>query len=164
MFIDRLLTDIFVLVNGIVIDYMLNSMFDELKAVNLKSIIKHNTVKKLKRLKSPQVKVDAYLEPKRASTHGAFLWKCIIAYYFHNKSSIIDVRLGYIWVSKNIEIFKVKLRWSKSSRLLQCIVFLVRCTWLLSMNKKRCYSLLFSNYVFLTELLNLLTQIFSCYC
>ena len=28
--------------------------------------------------------------------HGAFLGMYLTAYYFHNKSSIIDVRLGYI--------------------------------------------------------------------
>ena len=48
-----------------------------------------------------------------------------MTYYFRNKSSIIDIRLGYIWASENIEIFKVKLRWSKSSQLLKCIAFLV---------------------------------------
>ena len=41
------------------------------------------------------------------------------------KLPIIDLRPGYIWASENIEIFKVKLRWSKSSRLLQRIAFLV---------------------------------------
>ena len=46
-------------------------------------------------------------------------------YYFCNKISIIDVQLGYIQTSKNIEIFNVKLRWSKSSRLLQRVAFLV---------------------------------------
>ena len=44
---------------------------------------------------------------------------------FRNKSSIIDVQLGYIQAFKNIEIFKVKQRWSKSSRLLQHAAFLV---------------------------------------
>ena len=37
------------------------------------------------------------------------------------KSSIIDVRLGYIQASENIEILKEKLSWSKLSRLLQRI-------------------------------------------
>ena len=41
--------------------------------------------------------------------------------YFRNISSIIDVRLGYY-----IETFEVKLRWSKSSRLLQRLEFLVK--------------------------------------
>ena len=40
-------------------------------------------------------------------------------------SSITDVRLGYIKASENIETLKVKLRWSKSSRLLQRVAFLV---------------------------------------
>ena len=36
----------------------------------------------------------------------------LMAYYFCNKSSISDVRLGYIETSENIEIFKIKLSWS----------------------------------------------------
>ena len=35
----------------------------------------------------------------------------------------MDVQLGYIQASKNIEFFKVRLRWSKLSRLLQRIAF-----------------------------------------
>ena len=41
---------------------------------------------------------------------GTFLWIHLKAYYFHNNCSITDVWLGYIYVSKNIKIFKVKLR------------------------------------------------------
>ena len=50
-------------------------------------------------------------------------------YYICNKSSIIDVRLGYIKASENFEISKPKVRYSKSSRLLQRIAFscLVNC-------------------------------------
>ena len=51
-----------------------------------------------------------------------------MVYYFRNKSSIIDVQLGYIKTSKNIEVFNVKLRQSKSSRLLQRLAFLVLCS------------------------------------
>ena len=36
---------------------------------------------------------------------------------------MIDIRLGYIQVTENIEIFKVKLSWSKSSRLLFYFTF-----------------------------------------
>ena len=39
------------------------------------------------------------------------------------KTSIIDVRLGYIQASENIEIFKEKLSWSKLLRSLQRIAF-----------------------------------------
>ena len=39
------------------------------------------------------------------------------------KDYIIDVQRGYILASENIEIFKVKLRWSKLSRLLQRVAF-----------------------------------------
>ena len=49
----------------------------------------------------------------------------LTTYYFCNKSPIIDVRLGYIQVSENIEIFKVKLSWSKSLRLFTTQRFLV---------------------------------------
>ena len=37
---------------------------------------------------------------------GAFLWKYLTAYYFHNKNSIIDVRPSYIYASENIEFSK----------------------------------------------------------
>ena len=80
--------------------------------------------KEIKRLKSYQ-KAETYLKPKWASTMEIFLWKHLMAYYFRNKSSIIDVWLSYIYASKNIEIFKVKLKWIKSSRLLQRVAFLV---------------------------------------
>ena len=77
--------------------------------------------KEIKRLKSLQ-KAEEYLEPKRASMMELF-WIYLTTYYFRNKSSIIDARLGK--ASKNIEIFKVKLGWSKSSWLFQCVGFLV---------------------------------------
>ena len=48
-----------------------------------------------------------------------------MAYYLRNKSFIVDVRLSYIYASENIAIFKVKLKWSKSLRLLQRVEFLV---------------------------------------
>ena len=44
---------------------------------------------------------------------------CLTTYYFCDKSFIIDVRLGYIQASENIEISKVKLSSNKLSRLLQ---------------------------------------------
>ena len=40
-----------------------------------------------------------------------------------NDTSIMDVRLGYIQASENIEILKMQLRWSKSSRLSQRVAF-----------------------------------------
>ena len=55
----------------------------------------------------------------------SFLWICWKAFYFCNESSIIDVRLSYIEAYKNNEISKMKLRWSKLSRLLQRVAFLV---------------------------------------
>ena len=49
----------------------------------------------------------------------------LTACYIGNKNSIIDVRLVYTHVFEKIEIFKVKLTSSKSSRLLQRVAFLV---------------------------------------
>ena len=85
----------------------------------------HNVkyLKEIKRLKSLQ-KAEAYPELNWASTIY-FLWIYLTVYYFGNISSIIDVWLGYIWASENIEIFKVNLRWSKSLPLLQRVAFLV---------------------------------------
>ena len=81
---------------------MFNNMFDELKEVK---VLQRNhrfqescnvkNVKEIKRLESLQVKTEAYLEPKQAST-VELLGIYLKAYYFCNKSSIKDVRLGYI--------------------------------------------------------------------
>ena len=51
--------------------------------------------KEIKRSRSLQ-KAEEYLEPKRHFTMELFLRIYLMAYYFCNKSSIIDVRLGYI--------------------------------------------------------------------
>ena len=67
--------------------------------------------------------LEAYSESKgvfrtqESICDGAFLWIYLSTYYFCNVGSIIDVRLGYMRASENIKIFKLKLRWSKSSRL-----------------------------------------------
>ena len=70
--------------------------------------------KETKRLKSLQ-KAEAYLEPNQASKMELHFIKYLTAYYFRNKSFIIDIRLGHTEASKNNEIFKVKLGSSKSS-------------------------------------------------
>ena len=57
---------------------MFNSMFDELREVKHINEITNLNLQKL----------EAYLEPKQASK--------LTAHYFCNKSSIVDVRLGYI--------------------------------------------------------------------
>ena len=44
---------------------------------------------------------------------------------FCNKGSIPDDQLGYIDACENIEIFKVKLRWRKPSRLLKHVALFV---------------------------------------
>ena len=77
MVINRLLTSVYVLVNGIVFNRF--SMFDELKEVkyfreitDFKSLnLRH--IKEIKHLKSLE-KAEAYLEPKRASTMELFFW------------------------------------------------------------------------------------------
>ena len=46
----------------------------------------------------------------QASIYNAvFLWIYLTAYYFHDISSTLDVRLGYIGAYENVEISKVKL-------------------------------------------------------
>ena len=60
---------------------------------------------------------------------------------------IIDVQLGYVGL-QNIEIFKVKLRWSKSLQLLQRKAFLV--TFAISAFHIFC-SLKFNKGLFLTS-------------
>ena len=57
---------------------------------------------------------------------GAFLGTYLTAYYFRNKSFIIDVRMAYIQASKNIEIFKKASEWNKSLQLLERVAFLVQ--------------------------------------
>ena len=111
---------------------MFNSIFDEVKEVRyftrnnrFQESFNAKYFKEIKRLKSPQVKAVSYLESKRAYMAQFFVWIYLTAYYFRNKSYIIDVQLGYIQAFENIEIFKLKLRWSKSSRLLKCVAFLV---------------------------------------
>ena len=82
---------------------MFNSIFDELKEVkyfkeitDFKSVLMKSTlIKEIKRLNYLQ-KAEAYLAPKRASICN-FFWIHLKVYYFRNKSSIIDVWLGYIY-------------------------------------------------------------------
>ena len=55
------------------------------------------------------------------------VWHLILAMLFtHWLPEIIPIfRFGTQQMFENVEIFKVKLRWSKSSQLLQRVVFLV---------------------------------------
>ena len=48
---------------------------------------------------------------------------------------MIDFQLGYIQAFENIEIFKVQPMWSKSSQLLQRVVFLVYFTFYMHMRQ-----------------------------
>ena len=80
--------------------------------------------KEIKRLKSLS-KSRVVFRTQASIYDEAFLSIYLTAYYFRNISPTIDVWLCYIWASENIDIFKVKLNWSKSSRLLQRVVFLV---------------------------------------
>ena len=102
---------------------MFGGMFDELREVkyfkeiaDFKSLIK--TFEELSKSRGVfRTQVSIY--------DGAFFWKHLMAYYFRNKNSITDVRLSYIYAPENMEVFKVKLSWRKSSRLLQLVAFLV---------------------------------------
>ena len=68
---------------------MFNSMFDELKEVKY-FILGSRNIKYLKEIKSRGV-----FRTQASVYEAAFLWIYLTAYYFCNKSSIIDVRLGY---------------------------------------------------------------------
>ena len=68
---------------------MFNSMFDELKEVKY-FILGSRNIKYLKEIKS-----RGAFRTQASVYEGAFLWIYLTAYYFCNKSSIIDVRLGY---------------------------------------------------------------------
>ena len=60
------------------------------------------------------------------SIYRNFLAKIVNCFQpFSQKSFIIDARLGSKYTSKTTEIFKIKLRLTKSSRLLKCAAFLV---------------------------------------
>ena len=63
---------------------MFKSMFDELK-----------DVKYLKEVKESS-KSRSILRTQARIYDGAFLWIYSTTYYFSNKSSIIDVRMGYV--------------------------------------------------------------------
>ena len=114
---------------------MFNSIFGELKEVTYftrNNIFQESFDVKyfieIKCLKSLEVRAVLYLESKQAFMMELFvnILNCFI--FSCNKSSIIDVQLGYIQAFNNIEIFKVKLRWSKSSQLLQGVaIFVFAC-------------------------------------
>ena len=63
---------------------------------------------------SVHIKAEAHLKLKRASMMKLFV-KILNALLFSQKNSIIDTRLGSEEAFENHEIFKTKLRWSKSS-------------------------------------------------
>ena len=89
---------------------MFNSIIDELKEVNY---LKRNNrfqesynvkyFKEIKWLKNLQ-KAEAYLEPKQASTMNLYYEIYLTAYYFRDKSSVIEVRLGQdLWKYWNFQ-------------------------------------------------------------
>ena len=53
--------------------------------------------------------VRGILRTQTSICDGTFLWIYSTAYYHCNTTSIIDVPLGYINDSQNIELFKVKV-------------------------------------------------------
>ena len=116
---------------------MFNSIFDELKEV--KYFTRNNRfqdsfhVKYFQRIitfEESSSKSSVVFRSQASIYDKIFLWIYLTAYFFRNKSSIIDVQLGYMQTLENIEIFQVKLRWSKPSRLLQrslnrgCLVYM----------------------------------------
>ena len=62
----------------------------------LLNILLNLQFKETKGLKSLQVKAEAYLESKHTFVMELF-WIYLTAYYFCNKRSIIDIRLGSKW-------------------------------------------------------------------
>ena len=115
-----MLTSVFVPLDGIVF-IRPNGLMIRSKVIQEPYDVKYFL--EMKRLKDLQS--EGVFRIQASICDGAFLWIYLTAYYFYNTSSIIDVWVGYIKASENNEIFKVKLRWSKSSRLLQRIAFLV---------------------------------------
>ena len=95
---------------------MFSSIFDELrKEKYFKEITDFKTfnvkyLKDIKRLKSLQ-KAETCLEPNKHLHWSFFVNTLLTVFYFRNKISVIDIRLGYIQTSENIEIFNVNLRW-----------------------------------------------------
>ena len=61
----------------------------------------------------------------QASIYEAFFVKIVNNLFFSQKNFIIDARLGSKEASKTNEILKTKLKWSKSSWLLQRLAFVV---------------------------------------
>ena len=76
-------------------------------------------------MKSLQSKSGGVIRIQASSYDGALFVKIVYDLLLSQKIFIIDVWLGSKLASENIEIFKMKLRWSKSSSLLQRVAFLV---------------------------------------
>ena len=111
---------------------MFNSIFDELKEVNY--FTRNNRFQEPFHVKHFQRNITFEESSSKSSVvfrsqasiyDRTFLWIYLTAYYFRKKSSITDAQLGYMQTFKNIEIFKVKLRLSKPSRLLKRVAFLL---------------------------------------
>ena len=118
----------FVLVNRTV----LNRIFDELKEVRY--FTRNNRFQESFNVKYFQRNItfeessskSSVVFRSQASVYDrTFLWIYLTAYYFRSKSSIIHIQLDYMQTFENIGIFKVTQRWSKPSRLLQRVAFLV---------------------------------------
>ena len=102
--IKALLTSAFVLLNRIVFSRSNGLMIKSLiayvwwikrsKVTDFKSLIRQSTSNKYTFEDSP--KRGDIFRTEASNYDGAFLWIYLTAYYFRNKSSIIDVRLGYI--------------------------------------------------------------------
>ena len=72
------------------------------KIITLNRSQESYNVKFFKEIKRLKKKAEVYLESNQASTTEIFLWIYFMFYYTCNISSNIDIRLGYIWASENM--------------------------------------------------------------
>ena len=85
-------------------------MFNELKEVkyfkeitDFKRVLKCTIIKKTKTFEKAS-KSRSVFKNHGSIYGGAFLWIDLTAYYFCNKSFIIDVQLGYIYVNSKQQL------------------------------------------------------------
>ena len=110
-------------VNKLLLKQHLQIIF--LPNLNLKSYFKRSKIFQRNKRLEKFVKPEPYLELSRAPTMELFCKTSELISAIFAKSFIIDARLGSKYTSEKSETFKMKLRLTKSSRLLKCAGFLV---------------------------------------
>ena len=110
-------------VNKLLLKQHLQIIF--LPNLNLKSYFKRSKIFQRNKRLEKFVKPEPYLEHSRAPTMELFCKTSELISAIFAKSFIIDARLGSKYTSEKTETFKMKLRLTKSSRLLKCAGFLV---------------------------------------